>query len=93
MELIRGAADDGLAEAMGKLASMYHAGAGVPRDYRQAAQWQRRLVGALRTRWDESHSEDAFRDLADALWDLGDQYADLSDLAAAREVWEGEFLP
>ena len=93
VELIRGAADDGLAEAMGKLASMYHAGEGVPRDYRQAAQWQRRLAGALRTRWDESHSEDAFRDLADALWDLGDQYADLSDLAAAREVWEGEFLP
>ena len=93
VELIRGAGDAGLLEAMEKLVTMYHTGEGVNRDYRQAAQWQRRLADALRVQWEKAPTEDAFQALADALWDLGDQYTDLADLSASRRVWEEEFLP
>lgn len=91
--LIHGAADAGLIEAMEKLVSMYCTGEGVARNYRQAVLWQRRLTDALRVQWETESTEDTFRAFADALWDLGDQYADLAELSAAGKVWEAEFLP
>ena len=68
---------------MEKLVAMYNTGDGVARDYRQAIVWRRRLADALRVRWEAVPTEDAFKALADALWELGDQYSDLADLAAA----------
>ena len=93
VDLIRGAGDAGLPEAMEKLAAMYRTGEGVDQDYRQAAQWQRRLADTLRIRWEKTPAENSFQALADALWDLGDQYTDLADLSSSRRVWEEEFLP
>ena len=65
----------------------------MARDYRQAIVWRRRLAHALRVRWEAAPTEDAFKALADALWELGDQYSDLADLAAACKLWQEEFLP
>ena len=93
MGLIQSAGDAGLPEAMEKLVAMYNTGDGVARDYRQAIVWRRRLADALRVRWEAAPTEDTFKALANALWELGDQYSDLADLAAACKLWQEEFLP
>lgn len=90
--LIQGAADAGLNEAMEKLVTMYSNGDGVTRDYRQAAFWQRRLADTLRTYWEATPNEHTFQAFAKALWDLGDQYADLDELTAAGKIFEEEFF-
>ncbi len=91
--LIRSAARAGLPEAIEKMAAVYRTGEGVARDYRAAVQWQERAVSHLEDQWEEQQTEAAFSQYAAALWDLGDKYSDLSDLAAARTVWEEDFLP
>ena len=91
--LIQSAARDGLPEAMEKLVAMYRTGDGVKRDYTAAARWQRILADARRDEWEARQDEAAYTRYADALWELGDQYRELAALAAARKVWETEFLP
>ena len=91
--LIRAAARAGLPEAIEKMAVVYRTGEGVERNYRAASQWQERAVSHLEDQWEEQQTEAAFSQYAAALWDLGDKYSDLSDLAAARTVWEEDFLP
>ena len=91
--LICDAARRGLPEAMEKLVAMYRTGDGMARDYTAAARWQRILADERRTEWESRPDEGHFLAYADALWELGDQYKDLGELAAARRVWEKEFLP
>ena len=91
--LIQSAARDSLPEAMEKLVIMYRTGDGVQRDYRRAAEWQRNLADARRNEWENKQDEAAYIRYANALWNLGDQYQELFDLANARKVWETEFLP
>ena len=79
-ELIIGAANEGLTEAMEKLVAMYHDGKGVERDYRRSAKWQERLVDALRAAWQESRQQTDLRAYISSLWDLGDAYMDLRNL-------------
>ena len=46
--LIRGAAEDGLPEAMEKMVDMYREGEGLERNYDEAIKWQLRYVGRLK---------------------------------------------
>ena len=91
--LICDAARRGLPEAMEKLVAMYRTGDGMARDYTAAARWQRILADERRAEWEGRPDEGHFLAYADALWELGDQYKDLGELAAARRLWEKEFLP
>ena len=86
-ELITGAAEDGLTEAMRKLVSMYHDGKGVERDYRKSADWQEKLVDALRKAWQENRNAEELHLYFSALWDLGDAWMALGDLGKAGEVY------
>ena len=92
-DLICDAARRGLPEAMEKLVAMYRTGDGMARDYTAAARWQRILADERRAEWESRPDEGHFLAYADALWELGDQYKDLGELAAARRLWEKEFLP
>ena len=87
-DLITGAADQGLTEAMEKLVAMYHEGKGVERDYRRSTKWQERLVNALHTIWQKSMQQDDLRAYFSALWYLGDAYMDLQDLEAAMNTYK-----
>ena len=89
--LIRAAARAGLPEAMEKLVAMYRTGEGVARDYVAAARWQRLLADERRAAWESRRDEEHFLAYANTLWDLGDQYNQLSARAAARAVWEEDF--
>ena len=86
-ELIIGAANEGLTEAMEKLLAMYHGGKGVQRDYRRSAKRQERLVDALRAAWQESRQQADLQTYIIALWVLGDAYMDFRDLEAAGNAY------
>ena len=90
-DLICDAARRGLPEAMEKLVAMYRTGDGMARDYTAAARWQRILADERRAEWESRPDEGHFLAYADALWELGDQYNQLSARAAARAVWEEDF--
>ena len=87
-ELIIGAADEGLTEAMEKLVAMYHDGKGVERDYRRSAKWQESLVNALRENWQKSRQQADLRGYIGALLALGVAYMDLRDLEAAGNAFK-----
>lgn len=71
-------------EAMEKLVSMYSEGHGVERDYRIAAEWQKKLVEHWETEYHKSHSTEDYRKLFSALLSLREQFCNLRDLDAAE---------
>lgn len=71
IDLITRSAEDGLPEAMEKLADMYSGGTTVERDCRAAAHWQSRLTQFRQTRFAKSRSEQDGMALMTALFRLG----------------------
>lgn len=71
IDLITRSAEDGLPEAMEKLADMYSSGTTVERDCRAAAHWQSRLTQFRQTRFAKSRSEQDGMALMTALFRLG----------------------
>ena len=71
-------------EAMEKLVSMYEEGHGVERDYRIAAEWQRKLAEHWEEEYRKSHDTDAYNKFFSALWN---QYYALRDLNAAESAY------
>lgn len=55
VELITSAADAALPEAMSKLREMYHTGAGVEMDLREAVKWSEKMVVCLQSSLGEDH--------------------------------------
>lgn len=75
LRLIKGAADQGLEEAIEQLASMYAEGKGVPRSEELSLSWRKKLVETLRTKQDISKLCTAMQAYADACCDMG-RYTD-----------------
>lgn len=74
-------------EAIEKLVSMYSEGHGVKRDYRTAAEWQRKLVEYWETEYRKSHDIEDYRRLFSTLHNLGEQFYDLKNLDAAEDAY------
>ena len=70
VELISGAAEEGLPEAMEKMVSMYRAAEGVERDYDKALKWQIRYVERMKEVIKSTPSSDSFLQLFRAEADL-----------------------
>ncbi len=87
LELITGAAEEELPEAMVKLVSMYRTGEGVARDYRTALRWQQKLVVCLRGRHRLYDTIVTAGNLTRALGQLGDQYLALDDAENAKAAY------
>lgn len=75
-------------EAMEKLVSMYSEGHGVKRDYRIAAEWQKKLVEHWEVEYHKSHSIEDYRRLFSVLLDLGNQFYDIKDINAAEGTYK-----
>lgn len=88
LNLITGAAEAGLPEAMEKLVAMYRSGDGVERDYRTAIEWQKRLTGQRRAVYARTQTKEDGVALFNTLENLGDYQQELLELAAARETYE-----
>lgn len=86
LQLITGAAENGLPEAMEKLVDMYRSGTAVERNYRTAIYWQSKLVDLRQSAYEQAHTEDAGYALISALWDLGDYFYELKDLPEAKKL-------
>lgn len=84
VQLISGAAETGLTEAMEKLVDMYETGDGVPRDYRAAIQWREKLVEKARLQYEQTGNCNTYRDY---LRKLGDAKKDMMDYAGAEEAY------
>ncbi len=69
VELIRGAAEANLPEAMRKLRTMYQSGLGVARQYGEAVRWSKRLAD-----WSEAQYGPDHPDTIAARTDLGEDY-------------------
>ena len=86
VDLITGSAENGLEEAMRKLADMYAAGKGVRRDYDQSLTWRIRLVDAIRNRYGNGSCDALI--LIRELRELGDAYSSLGMLEQARDTYQ-----
>ena len=75
-------------EAIEKLVSMYSDGHGVNRNYRVAAEWQRKLVEHWESEYRKSHGIDDYRKLFSALLDLGNQFYDMKDINATKGTYK-----
>lgn len=88
VELITGAAESGLTEAMEKLVSMYETGEGVRRDYHEAINWCEKLTEHWRKRNMLERTNDSACAFAQCLYDLGHRQYQLGLLDQARESVE-----
>lgn len=88
LSLITGSAETGHEAAMRKLVFMYETGKGVERDYHAGVQWREKLVELLRKRYQESGSEENYRGLFNALWEVGDALQSLGQPEKARVFFE-----
>ena len=90
LELIRGAAEAGLEEAIVKLVSMYEKGEGVRRDYEQAAKWLEKLAGLLAQRYRESKKEEDGKHHVQVLTDLGAMVFEMGQFDRAGVIYDLE---
>ena len=74
VELITGAAETGLTEAMEKLVDMYETGDGVPRDYLVAIHWRELLTDKIRDKFERIQSQETAEAYLHHLWCLGDAF-------------------
>ncbi len=76
LELITGAAEAGVPEAISHLIMMYETGKGTERDYKEGVRWREKQVALLRKEYETEPDEDKADELISKLQDLGDaQYA------------------
>jgi len=87
LELITGAAEAGIPEAMAQLVTMYENGKGVARDYREGVKWRVRHVDCLRQAYAAAPTEELADELIAALWSLGDAQYELRDLDATEAAY------
>ncbi len=87
LRLINSAADAGLPEAYPKLVSMYQTGEKVERNYQTAIEKQKVYVKLLRKTAGEQMTEDNYRSLLNALWELGDYQKNAGDLKSAEKSY------
>lgn len=88
LALITKAAEAGLPEAMEKLVAMYQNGEGVARDYRKAISWQEKLVARYQMLFKKQNSEESYRKLRSAIWNLGDYRRAIGNLTGAEDAYQ-----
>lgn len=86
-ELIAGAAEAGLPEAVQKLAAMYRSGEGVARDYAAAVDWQKKLADLRRDQYRQSRNWTDGLEYMLALCDLGSYQYELRWLDNAQKTY------
>ena len=87
LNLIMGAAETGLPDAMKKLVSMYRDGNGVTRDYEKSAEWMEKLTGQYRTKWVSEKNFENELILVDSIWSLSEVYKELGKLKEAERCY------
>ena len=87
LELITGAAEAGVPEAMEQLVTMYETGKGVPRDYNRGVIWREKHVEYLRKKYEADRTERRAEKLMRGLWFLGWAHRELWNLDAAAEAF------
>ena len=87
LELIKGAAEAGVPEAMEQLVTMYETGKGVERDYYEGVRWREKHVGYLRKAYEAEQTGNRAARLISGLWDLGDAQYALGVLNAAEAAY------
>lgn len=87
-ELITGAAEAGLSEAMQRLVDMYRTGTGVDRNYHTAIHWQERLAALYRTNYEHEKNEKNSNLFISALWQLGEFYQEVGALSSAITTYQ-----
>ena len=87
LELIKGAAEAGVSEAMKQLVTMYETGKGVERDYYEGVRWREKHVGYLRKAYEAEQTGNRAARLISGLWDLGDAQYALGVLNAAEAAY------
>ena len=87
MELITGAAEAGVPEAMEQLVMMYETGKGVTRDYYEGVRWREKHVEYLRRAYKSEPTEERAVRLISRLWNLGDAQYALGMLDAAEAAY------
>ena len=88
LELISGAAEAGVPEAMQQLVAMYETGKGVARDYRQGIEWRRNYVSVLRENFKKDSEGKTADLLLHALLELGDAQFNISCLDEAKMAYD-----
>lgn len=88
LQLIRSAAEAGLAEAMEKLAKMYHNGEGVERDYQEEIVWLEKLADQAGERYRKTGDYYDGVDCFFRLWALGAAWFDLRQLDRAQIAYQ-----
>ena len=88
LELISGAAEAGVPEAMQQLVAMYETGKGVARDYRQGIEWRRNYVSVLREDFKKDSEGKTVDLLLHALLELGDAQFNISCLDEAKMAYD-----
>ncbi|MBQ2218289.1 MAG: tetratricopeptide repeat protein [Firmicutes bacterium] len=88
LELISGAAEAGVPEAMQQLVAMYETGKGVARDYRQGIEWRRNHVSVLREDFKKDSEGKTVDLLLHALLELGDAQFNISCLDEAKMAYD-----
>ena len=86
LELIAGAAHEGVPEAMEQMVTMYETGKGVARDYHEGIWWRRVLAERLRSAYESEKTEENADRLLSHLFLLGIAQYNVRDLDAARET-------
>ncbi|MBR5534849.1 MAG: tetratricopeptide repeat protein [Ruminiclostridium sp.] len=85
--LITSAAEDGLPEAIKKLANMYQRGEGVMKDTGAAIHWLRALVDTRQREYDANPTSDPGWALFSSLFDLGELYYEQKLLSEAERAF------
>ena len=87
LDLITGAAEAGVTEAMSQLVTMYETGKGVARDYRKGIEWREKHVEVLQEAYEKDSTEQNAESLLSELRLLGEAQFDVRDLEAARKTF------
>ena len=92
-ELITGAAEAKLPEAMEKLRSMYHDGVGVKRDYMQVVSWSEKLADYYRWKYGFCHPDalDKKHELGIAWREAGEYEKAGAVFLEAYKIWDEEY--
>ena len=88
LELISGAAEADVPEAIEQLIVMYETGKGVARDYRRGIEWRKRYVAALKEAYEAKPDKDSAAALFYGLEGLGDAQYDVRLLEDAGKSYE-----
>lgn len=85
LQLITSAAEtNDVPEAIEKLVAMYNEGYGVKRDYREAVQWQQKLVEYWEREYEKSHNKEDCKKMIDSLYYLAYLFFNLKEMAKSK---------